>query len=186
MPIQKQLEISLARRAAAGDGEAFSALAESIRTRLARYSRMVCRQPEDAEEVVQDTLLQVFQRIGELREPEVVHAWVFRIALNQCRMKRRRGVHDPEEWQSLEGCREQTSLAEIGPSPEELLLATESSHAMDEVILALPESYREVVMLRCLEGLSTEETAAVLETSVDVVRARLHRARSAMRSRIAP
>jgi RNA polymerase sigma-70 factor, ECF subfamily len=185
MPERKKREISLAGRAMIGDPDAFSELAESIGARLARYSRLVCRQREDAEEVVQETLLQVFQKIGDLREPQGVHSWVFRIALNQCRMMRRRGVFEPDEVASLEGepATEQL-LAETGQSPEELVLAGESSHALEEALLSLPEAYREVLMLRYLEGLSTDETAGALETSAEVIRTRLHRARLALRRKL--
>lgn len=181
MPERRKREIILAERAMGGDAAAFSALAESMRSRLARYSRLVCRQREDAEEVVQETLLQVFQKIGDLREPQGVHSWVFRIALNQCRMMRRRGAHEPEEVASLEGePAAEALLPEPGLSPEELLLAGESTRAVEAGLLKLPEPYREVLMLRCLEGLSTEETADALETSPEVIRTRLHRARLAL------
>lgn len=184
MPEVRKREISLAERAVRGDEVAFSALAESLRGRLGRYSRLVCRQREDAEEVVQETLLQVFQKISELREPQGIHAWVFRIALNQCRMMRRRSLHQPEAVTSLEGEAPMEHLAVTSQSPEELVLGGEWTHALEDAILSLPETHREVVMLRCVEGLSTEETASALETSPEVIRARLHRARLAMRQRL--
>ncbi len=176
----QEFEVSLARLASTGDEQAFSKLAESLRGRLSRYSMMVCHQREDAEEVVQETLLQAFQKIGDLREPESVHAWLFRMAVNNCRMKRRRGVHDPKALESLESYGEHAAVSDDHLSPEDALLADESNEALREAILCLPEMYRIVVLLRCLEGLSTGETAHALETSEDVVRTRLHRARVAI------
>lgn len=185
MPKEKQaLEIAFARRAVAGDAAAFSELAGSVQVRLSRYSLMVCQQREDAEEVVQETLLQAFQKIRELRNPDGVHAWLFRIAVNNCRMKQRKGVNDPQFIESLDGGAETEGLEAESFSPEDTLLANESREALEAAILSLPESQRMVVILRCLEGLSTEETAAALKTSPDVVRTRLHRARLAIRDQI--
>lgn len=171
---RKRREIALAREACAGNEEALAELTTSVRVRLAGYSRLVCRQPEDAEEVVQETLLQVIRKIRELREPEGVHAWIFRIAFNHCRMKRRK---EPGGVCELEDA---DSSSEVS-TPEELLLSAEWTHEFQEALAALPEHFRTVVMLRCLEGLSTEETAAITGVSPELVRARLSRARAALR-----
>ena len=82
-------EIQLAERIRSGDPEAFEEFADAFGRRLLHYSLLICRQREDAEEVVQDTLLKLHDHINELREPTRLRPWAFRIARNVCLMKRR-------------------------------------------------------------------------------------------------
>jgi RNA polymerase sigma-70 factor (ECF subfamily) len=138
----------------------------------------MCGSPEDAEEVAQETLLKVFESFDQLREPERVRAWVFRIAKNVCLMQRRKSVFAPEEL-PLE-----VDVADAGEALERQLLRGELRAVIDRVIAELPPLYRAVVLLRDLEELSTEETAQVLDLSADVVKTRLHRGRAAMRQKL--
>lgn len=189
--VAKLQEIRLARRMRDGELSAFDEFAGSIGSRLFRYSLMVCRHRDDAEEVVQETLLEVYLRIRELRQPEEVHSWFFRIARNACLMKRRRSIFAPSCELSLEGlmrtCVSEAPLEVADPAamPEAELLGSETRRAVGDAIGLLPENHRMVVVLRYFEGLSTEETAQALGLSTDVVKARLHRARQSMRRSLA-
>jgi RNA polymerase sigma-70 factor (ECF subfamily) len=89
--VDRQREIELAKGLLSGDAEAFERFVEHFRNRLFQYTWLVCRQREDAEEVAQEALLKVFESAAQLREPEHVRAWVFRIARNACLMKRLSG-----------------------------------------------------------------------------------------------
>jgi len=79
----------------AGEPEAFERFVEHFRSKVFRYSWLMCGQPEDAEEVAQETLLKVFESIAQLRQPEHVRSWVFRIARNACLMQRRKILFAP-------------------------------------------------------------------------------------------
>lgn len=154
----------------------------------------MCGQREDAEEVAQDTLLKVFESFDQLREPEHVKAWVFRIAKNYCMMKRRRSVFAPERELSLDELMPGADSPGIAPServpdqrelPEQGMLRRELNRELESAIQELPSNYRSVVLLRDVEGLSTAEVGDVLDLSLDVVKQRLHRARLALRKRLA-
>lgn len=184
-------ETELARRLMSGDPDAFDRFVETFRSKIFQYSMLTCGQREDAEEVAQETLLKVFENFNQLREPERVRSWVFRIAKNACLMKRRKSVFAPAEELSLDeflpaeqegGLRMQ--IADVAELPDVQLLRGELRVRLEEAIAALPEMYRTVILLRDIEELSTEETAQVLELSADVVKTRLRRARVAVREKL--
>jgi RNA polymerase sigma-70 factor, ECF subfamily len=186
----KEAEVALARELAAGNLAAFDEFVESFRTRLFQYSLLVCGHREDAEEVAQDTLLKVFENFDQLREPEHVRAWVFRIARNACLMKRRKSVFAPTQELSLDelmpargqaGGERKLEIADWSSLPETEVLRAELKAVLEDAIGGLPEIYKTVLLLRDVEDLSTGETASILEVSEDVVKTRLHRARLAVR-----
>ena len=168
----------------AGKSDAFEQFVEYFRSKIFHYSWLMCGQREDAEEVAQETLLHVFESLEQLREPEHVRAWVFRIAKNACLMQRRKSVfapaHEVSTDELLPG--EEPSGAELPPDRE--YLRGELKAVLDRIIAELPANYRSVVVLRDMEELSTEETAQILDVGTDVVKTRLHRARLAMRQKL--
>jgi RNA polymerase sigma-70 factor (ECF subfamily) len=177
-------ETELARALLAGEAQAFERFVEHFRSKVFHYSWLICGSPQDAEEVAQETLLKVFASFDQLREPERVRAWVFRIARNVCLMQRRRSVFAPAHELSIDEL--PVSAEHGGPVslPESDLLRSELRAVIDRVISELPPAYRAVVLLRDIEELSTEETAQVLDLSIDVVKTRLHRGRAAMRQKL--
>lgn len=183
-------EVQLARDLLAGRPEAFDEFVRVFRTKLFHYSFLVCRQREDAEEITQEALLKVFQNLGQLKEPERVKAWVFRIARNACLMKRRKSVFAPERELSLDEFmpnstqtdgQKRIEIADWSALPEDQAFQSELRGALDTAIAGLPEIYKTVLLLRDVEELSTEETAEVLDITTDTVKTRLHRARLAVR-----
>lgn len=174
-----QEEIALARSLLAGEPEAFERFVQHFRSKVFRYSWLVCGQPDDAEEVAQETLLRVFQNLDQLRGPERIRPWVFRIARNACLMQRRKSVFAPSEEVALD-----ERLPDASVPPDLTLLQRELRAVLDRVILELPPSLRPVVLLRDIEELSTEETAQILDLTQDVVKTRLHRGRMAMRQKL--
>ena len=191
--LSREDEIELAREILAGNMASFDRFVEGFRSRLFQYTFLVCGQRDDAEEVAQDALLKAFENLGQLREPEHVRAWVFRIARNACLMKRRKSVfaptqqisldellprHDPLESQS------RLEIADTSELPDSQVLRAELRDALERAIRELPPIYKTVLLLRDVEELSTEETAQVLDVSADVVKTRLHRARLALRQEL--
>jgi RNA polymerase sigma-70 factor (ECF subfamily) len=182
--LERQDEAALAHALMAGEADAFEQFVEYFRSKVFHYSWLMCGRREDAEEVAQETLLRVFENLGQLREPEHVRAWVFRIAKNACLMQRRKSVfaptHEVSTDELLPG--EEPSGAELPPDRE--YLRGELRAVLDRIIAELPPNYRSVVVLRDIEELSTDETAQILDVGTDVVKTRLHRARAAMRQRL--
>ena len=189
----REQETELTRSVLAGDSAAFDAFVEHFRAKVFHYTWLMCGQREDAEEVAQDTLLGVFQHLDDLREPERVRPWVFRIARNACLTKRRHSVFAPARELSLDefvpvvhgdGQHRHIEIADWSLLPEDTLLQSELKEQLDCAIAALPDNYKSVVLLRDVEALSTEETAQILAVSTDTVKTRLHRARLALRQKL--
>src|SRR5690349_13701984 len=178
--VDKLTETGLARALLAGEANAFERFVEHFRSKVFHYSWVMCGSPEDADEVAQETLLKVFQSFDQLREPEHVRSWVFRIARNVCLMQRRKSVFAPSEELHVD----ELPLADDAEPADTRLLQSELRAVIERGVLELPPLYRAVVLLRDLEGLSTEETAQVLDIGTDVVKARLHRGRGAMRQKL--
>ena len=191
--MEKETEIQLARDLMAGQPEAFDRFVEHFRAKIFQYSWLMCGHREDAEEVSQETLLRVFENFGQLRQPERVRSWVLRIARNFCLMKRRRSVFAPERELSLDeympaldrdGGHVKLQIADWSSLPEDQMLRAELAGVLDGAVAGLPETYRAVILLRDVEELSTEETAQLLDLSVDAIKTRLHRARLAIRQQL--
>ena len=125
----------------------------------------------------------MFQSLSQLRDPERIRPWVFRIARNACLMQRRKSVFAPSE-ETVPGRDAAEEPPDSAALPDLALLASELRAVVDRVILELPPSLRPVVLLRDIEELSTEETAQILDLSPDVVKTRLHRGRQAMRQKL--
>lgn len=191
--MDRQQEIDLARAVLRGDGAAFDQFVELYRTKIFQYSYLMCGQREDAEEVSQDTLLKVFENLDQLREPERMKAWVFRIARNACLMKRRRSVFAPKHELSLEELmpssewhdgERRLEIADWRRLPDAQYLAREMSGVLEQAIAELPDIYRSVVLLRDVEEMTTEEAAEILDLTIDTVKTRLHRGRLAVRKKL--
>jgi len=177
-----------------GDPAALEALVRSHQDRVYSFAMRMCRNVEDAKDILQDTFLGVIRSIREFREESKFSTWLYRIAANACLKKRRRGVHDPTPEQEL-------SLDDLMPRPdaegrkpeipdwsgdaERALLHGELSARMENAIDKLPKDYKCVLVLRDVEGLSAEETAQAVGLSVPAVKSRLHRARVFVRRELA-
>ena len=171
-------EIELARSLLAGDRSALDEFLGVFGQKVFQYTWLMCGQREDAEEVAQDTLMKVFESLDQLKNPESVKGWVFRIAKNFCLMKRRRSVFAPERELSLD---ELMPVSGVAPLAENDLLRSELRGQLENALRQVPEMYRSVVLLRDVEELTTAESAQVLDVSEDVVKQRLHRGRLALR-----
>lgn len=189
--MDRELEVELARRLLAGEAQAFDRFVEHFRAKIFHYSWLMCGQREDAEEVAQETLLKTFESFHQLKQPERVRPWVFRIAKNVCLTKRRRSIFAPSPAQEMsldelmpsKDSRDGTKLeiADWSQLPEDLVLKKEMKNELQAAIRTLPDIYRSVILLRDTEQLSTIETAQILDVTEDVVKTRLHRARLAVR-----
>jgi RNA polymerase sigma-70 factor, ECF subfamily len=183
-------EVKLAEELLAGNAGAFERFVEVFQSKVFQYSYLMCGHREDAEEVAQETLMKVFENFDQLREASLVKPWVFRIARNNCLMKRRRSIFAPREELSLdelvpsgagEGAIRRLDPVDRSERPDMKAQRHELRAVMDEAIRTLPPIYRAVVLLRDVEELSTEEAAGILDVSEDVVKTRLRRARAALR-----
>lgn len=167
-----------------GDGGAIDALLDRHQARIYRFGMKMCRNPEDARDVLQETLLAMARGVHDFREESSISTWLYRIARSFCLKKHRRSKFAPEKVGSLETDLrlEAQRLVAPGKRPDEVLEGKELQEALEESIDALDPIYREVLLLRDFEGLTAREVSEALSIGVDAVKSRLHRGRLAVRS----
>lgn len=167
-----------------GDGGAIDALLERHQARIYRFGMKMCRNSEDARDVLQETLLAMARGVGDFREESSMSTWLYRVARSFCLKKHRKSKFAPSKVASLETDLplEANRLVAKGKRPDEVLEGKELQEALEESIDSLDPMYKEVLLLRDFEGLTAPEVAEALGLSVDAVKSRLHRARLAVRS----
>ncbi len=177
--------LDLARR---GDRRAVETLLERHQAQVYRFGMRMCRDPEDAKDVLQDTLLSMARGVGDFRGASSISTWLFRIARSACIKKRRQSKFAPTQERSLDDDTHGVELPLTDPaqSPEEALASKEIGRALEKAIRTLAPIYREVLLLRDVEGLTAPEAAEVLSVSIATVKSRLHRARLSIRAVVAP
>ncbi len=147
----------------------------------------MCREQEDAKDILQETLLAAARTLPEFRGASSVSTWLYTIARSFCIKKRRTSKFAPEQIHSLDADPEAVAaVRDHRRGPEEDVAGRQLREALDAAIGALDPMYREVLVLRDVEGLSAPEVAEVLGLTVEAVKSRLHRARTAVRERLAP
>ncbi len=178
----------LLANARAGDKQALEALLERHQPQVYRFGMKMCRDPEDAKDVLQDTLLAMARNVRDFRGASSISTWLYTIARSFCIKKRRRSKFAPDQERSLEteAAGETKHLAAAGATPDEALAGRQVERALEQAIAALDPMYREVLILRDVEGLSASEVAEVVGVSVQAVKSRLHRARLSVREHVAP
>jgi RNA polymerase sigma-70 factor, ECF subfamily len=185
VPSDRADDAALAARAAGGEPRAFETIMRRHNRLLFRTARSILKNDEEAEDAVQETYLQAFHALGGFRAEARLSTWLVRIAVNQAlgRLRRRSADVIP-----LDSAMEATeALTEIwmdkdpNGQPEFAAVRAEMRKLIEARIDKLPDAFRTVFMLRALEELTVEETAAVLDIPEETVRTRFFRARSLMR-----
>lgn len=175
-PARDELELLAAARA--GDRQALEALLSRVQPQVYRFGRRMCGDPQDAEDVLQETLLALARGVREVRGTSSLSTWLYTVARRFCLKKRRRRAMVPGG--------EAAELPDPAAGSEESLAGQEVAQALERAIRALPPSHREVLVLRDVEGLSAPEVGEILGISAQAVKSRLHRARVAVRDAVAP
>jgi len=151
---------------------------------------------EDAEEVTQDVLMKVYRKIGAFRGDSALSSWIYRITFNTAmsRLRAHRGERAAEQERdralaALESSDDGPARTAADPAdwthmPDEELLRFELRRAVEAAVRELPEIYREPVILRDFEGLTTEEASTRLKVKDQTLKSRLHRGRLLLRERL--
>jgi RNA polymerase sigma-70 factor, ECF subfamily len=176
---------TLLARARSGDAEALEELLEHYQARVYRFGMKMCRDPEDAKDVLQDTLLSAARSVRDFRGGSSISTWLYTVARSFCIKKRRKSKFAPKDVAfALDDAAEQ--VVDPGKPADETLASKQVEQALEEAIAGLEPMYREVLLLRDVEGLTALEVAQVTGASIQAVKSRLHRARLSVRARIAP
>jgi RNA polymerase sigma-70 factor (ECF subfamily) len=182
-------DAELARRVAGGDTAAFEALMRRHNRKLFRTARAILRDDGEAEDALQEAYLQAYQAIGTFRGEAKLTTWFARIVANESLMRlrkhaRRADIVPLQPAAVLDGI-DQIADTDMGKSPERAAERLQMRRLLEANIDALPDDYRTVFVLRAVEEMSVEETAAVLGIPPATVRSRLFRARGLLREALA-
>lgn len=183
-------DAALARAVAAGDQGAFEQLMRRYNRVLFRTARAILRDDGDAEDALQDAYLQAYRSIATFRGDARLSTWLVRIVANEAFARRRKHARHAAilplhvDDDALSPSTTETEAPAMD-RPEHETLRAEMRHLLETRIDALPDTYRVVFVLRAVEELSVEETAASLGIPEATVRTRFFRARSLLREALA-
>jgi len=184
---QQTAERDLIGRMRARDGNAVAELAATYGPRIQQLAFRYVKNHEDAEEVAQDVLMKVYRKIDAFRGDAALSSWIYRITFNTAMSRLRtarlnrqsdaphvdvdggsmeRREQDPPDWSSL---------------ADDQVMRAEMRQRLIDALSHLPSVYRIPVLLRDIQGLSTEEASAVLRVKPQTLKSRLHRGRLILR-----
>ena len=173
-------------RVLAGEVVLFELLMRRHNQRIYRAIRSILRDDSETEDVMQETYVRAFEHLGQFEGRARFSTWLTRIAVNEAiRRSIARGKLDPLEPEIVE--REDQGMPAFqqpSPTPESNASQSELRSILEKAVLALPDGYRAVVMLRDIEDMSTADTAEALSLSEANVKVRLHRAHELLRDEL--
>jgi RNA polymerase sigma-70 factor, ECF subfamily len=184
-------DAELARLCAARDAGAIRHVISANNQRLFRTAWSILKDRAEAEEAVQAAYMSAFAKIGSFEGRSALATWLTRIVINEAlgrrRAEERRRRHLEEEGIAvLEAYRENMTRGSEAESPEAALAREQIRKLLEQAVGDLPEAFRTVFVLREIEGLSSEETADILDVPVATVKTRLHRGRRRLQQTLAP
>ena len=183
----------LLSRLQARDETALEELINTYGPKIYQLAFRYLRNKEDAEEVAQDVLFKVYRKIGAFRGDSALSSWIYRITFNSAmsRVRTARHRHDQDDETLTASSETAQAGSPTGDVPDwsnladEQMFRSQLRRRLFEAILALPAIYRAPVMLRDVQGMSTEEASALLRVKDQTLKSRLHRGRVILRRRLA-
>jgi RNA polymerase sigma-70 factor, ECF subfamily len=184
----------LLQRLQAGDELAMDELVAAYGSKVFQLAFRYLKNREDAEEVAQDVMYKVYRNVGSFRGDAALSSWIYRITFNAAMSRLRtakyqrsqdedRQITLPDSEDNLQvGRREPADWSQMA---DERVLRSQLRRRVFGAILALPAIYRAPVMLRDIQGMSTEEASAVLRVKDQTLKSRLHRGRLILRKQLA-
>jgi RNA polymerase sigma-70 factor (ECF subfamily) len=178
-------ERELIDRMQAGDASAVADLSAVYGARIHQLAFRYMKNWEDAEEVTQDVLMKVFRKIDAFRGDAALSSWIYRITFNTAMSRLRTGRTsraaeqqrpDPAEHASV-----QSDPADWSTLADDHVLRREMREQLIAALTTLPEVYRTPVVLRDIQGMSTEEASQLLHVKPQTLKSRLHRGRLILR-----
>jgi RNA polymerase sigma-70 factor (ECF subfamily) len=185
----------LIARLQTGENGAVHELAEKYGSRIYQLALRHMKNREDAEEITQDVLMKVYRKVGAFRGDAALSSWIYRITFNTAMSRLRntrlqRAAEQEREraraaqFEGQERPRVPPQPADWSRMPDEALLRAQLRHAVADAIRELPEIYRAPVVLRDIQGLTTEEASSRLKLKDQTLKSRLHRGRLMLRERL--
>ena len=186
---------ALLARLQAGDDQALADLADAYSSKIYQLAFRYLRNKEDAEEVTQDVLFKVYRKVGAFRGDAALSSWIYRITFNAAMSRLRTARYQraqAEDRRAAAATDEDgtatsrtADVADWSDMADERVLRSQLRQRVFRAILALPAIYRAPVMLRDIQGMSTEEASAMLRVKDQTLKSRLHRGRLILRKQLA-
>jgi RNA polymerase sigma-70 factor (ECF subfamily) len=193
VPAQNVKDAELVRRMRARDESAVAELDTIYRSRIQQLAMRYVKTPEDAEEIAQDVLMKVYRRVDAFRGDAALSSWIYRITFNSAMSKlrsRRSASHFEVPERDLmadveeRGGQVRHEIPDWSRMADEALLRGQVRRKLARALPELPSIYRVPVILRDIQGLSTEEASARLGIKEQTLKSRLHRGRAFLRARL--
>jgi RNA polymerase sigma-70 factor (ECF subfamily) len=181
-PVPASSDEALALGVAAGEHALFERLMRAHNGRLFRVARAILRDDGEAEDALQDAYLEAYRHIGSFRGQSSISTWLVRIVINQALMRARR---QKRERVVVSMDEHRTERGSEPDAPTEALRRAEIRRLLERRIDQLPAAFRTVFVMREVEDMTVEETAACLGIPASTVRTRLFRARALLRESLA-
>jgi len=186
----------LLARLKSGDERALADLADAYSSKIYQLAFRYLRNKEDAEEITQDVLFKVYRKVDTFRGDAQLSSWIYRITFNAAMSRLRtaryqraqaedRRVAAAADDEGLNAPARTVDVADWSDMADERILRTQLRQRVFRAILALPAIYRAPVMLRDIQGMSTEEASAMLRVKDQTLKSRLHRGRLILRKQLA-
>lgn len=175
----KEIDYALIRAIQGGDMVAFNAMVDRYKKRLMNVIGRMLSSTEEAEDVVQETFIRVYQHRQSFNFQHCFSTWIYTIALNLARNELRKR----KKFKFLEISDMQGNEAEIAVNPD---LPNNFPKALERAVKDLPEKYRSAFILRDVQELPYNEVAVVLDVPLGTVKSRVNRARQMLRERLKP
>lgn len=184
-------DIDLARRCAKRDSDAIRFVIAANNQRLFRAAWSVLKSRSEAEDALQAAYLSAFARIADFEGRAALSTWLTRIVINEAlgrrrAQERRRRRLEQEGVAMLDDYREALMRGSATEDPDAALARDQIRKLLEKAVADLPETFRSVFVLREIEGLSSEETAEILDVPTATVKTRLHRSRRRLQEMLAP
>ena len=185
---------TLLERLQRGDDRALADLIDLYGGKIYQLAFRYLRNKEDAEEVAQDVLFKVHRKVGEFRGDAALSSWIYRITFNAAMSRLRSGAYQRSQEEQRLAAAGESGDADAAPVREpadwsqmadEQLFNAQLRKRLFSAILSLPAIYRAPVMLRDIQGMSTEEASAMLHVKDQTLKSRLHRGRLILRRQLA-
>jgi RNA polymerase sigma-70 factor (ECF subfamily) len=174
-------DATLLARAGRGERAAFDALVDRHGDAMYRLALRTCGPGRDAEDAVQDALLAAWRAAAGFRGQSAVRTWLLQIVVNACHRRHRLRAGEPARHAPVEDA---AAEPDGESSPEARTQAREVGRAIDRALAEMTPEAREVLVLRDVEGLTGEETAAALGVELAAMKSRLHRARLELKQKV--
>ncbi len=187
---EKDIDQALIERVQQGDKQAFNLLVSKYQRKVARLVSRLVRDPDDIEDVVQDTFIKAYKALANFRGESAFYTWIYRIAINTAKnhlVAQGRRPSTPHEVsdEDSETFDETDTLSDID-TPESVMVSRQIAATVNRAMEELPEELKTAIVMREIDGMSYEDIALAMNCPIGTVRSRIFRAREAISVKLKP